>query len=242
MALIQKLLKIAGKDGADIDERIGSGYILGLCRKYGFMMVRGRLFSLGSSSIGKNVFVGRGFKALRKKDLSIGENVKIHDGVYIDALSREGVVIGDQVVIGRNSRIECTGSIRGIGKGIRIGDRSTFGSDCFFGAAGGIEIGSDVVAGQYVRFHSENHNFDDLDLPIKDQGVTHEGIRIGNNCWIGAGAVFLDGAELGDGCVVGANAVVTKKFPANSVIGGIPAKLIRKRGKERNAVSSDNNM
>lgn len=231
MGLTQKLLKIAGKEGSSIDARIGSGYILGLCRKYGFMMVRGRLFSLGSPSIGKNVFVGRGFKALTKKDLSIGENAKIHDGVYIDALSRDGVVIGDHVVIGRNSRIECTGSIRNIGKGIRIGDRSTFGSDCFFGAAGGIEIGTDVVAGQYVRFHSENHNFDDLDTLIKDQGVTHEGIKIGNNCWIGAGAVFLDGAELGDGCVVAANAVVTKKFPANSVIGGIPAKVIRERGK-----------
>lgn len=98
-----------------------------------------------------------------------------------------------------------------------------------FGAAGGIEIGDDVVAGQFIRFHSENHNFNDLSKLIRDQGVTHKGIKIGNNCWIGAGAVFLDGAELGDGCVVGANAVVTKKFPANVIVAGVPATIIGER-------------
>ena len=98
-----------------------------------------------------------------------------------------------------------------------------------FGAAGGIEVGDDVVAGQFIRFHSENHNFNDLSKLIRDQGVSHKGIKIGNNCWIGAGAVFLDGAELGDGCVVGANAVITKKFPDNVVVVGIPAKVISHR-------------
>ncbi len=98
-----------------------------------------------------------------------------------------------------------------------------------FGAAGGIEIGDDVVAGQYIRFHSENHNYRDTMKLIREQGVTHKGIKIGNNCWIGAGAIFLDGAELGDGCVVGANAVVTKKFPANVVIVGVPAKKVAVR-------------
>ena len=60
----------------------------------------------------------------------------------------------------------------------------------------------------------------------------HKGIKIGNNCWIGAGAVFLDGAELGDGCVVGANTVITKKFEKNSVIVGIPGKVAKIRGEK----------
>ena len=98
-----------------------------------------------------------------------------------------------------------------------------------FGAAGGIEIGDDVVAGQFIRFHSENHNYNDSTKLIREQGVSHKGIKIGNNCWIGAGVVFLDGAELGDGCVVGANAVVTKKFHDNVVIAGIPAKIVMNR-------------
>lgn len=232
MSLIERLLTLAGKDKFALDERIGKGYILELCRKYGTMLIRGRFFSLGYPSIAHTVFVGSKVKVLEKRYLSVGSKAKLHDAVYIDALSTDGVKIGNNVVLGRNTRIECTGSLKHIGRGVKIGDRSTFGSDCFFGAAGGISIGNDVVCGQYIRFHSENHNFDNLDALIREQGVSHKGIVIGNNCWIGAGAVFLDGAELGDGCVVAANAVITKKFRANSVIGGVPAKVLRERGSQ----------
>lgn len=230
MSLKNQLLKIAGKGILEIDSRVSNKYLFRLCWKYGWMMLRGVVFSVGSIRISKSVFVGRSVKVLEKRFVSIGEKTKLHDNVYIDALSQHGVILGSNVVLGRNSRIECTGSIIAIGSGIKIGDRSTFGSDCYFGAAGGIVIGEDVVAGQYIRFHAENHNYDNLELLIKDQGETHKGIKIGNNCWIGAGAIFLDGAELGDGCVVAANAVVTKGFGENSVIGGVPAKIIKNRG------------
>ena len=98
-----------------------------------------------------------------------------------------------------------------------------------FGAAGGIEIGDDVVAGQFIRFHSENHNYNDLTKLIREQGVSHKGIKIDNNCWIGGRCGVFDSAELGDGCVVGANAVITKKFPDNVVVAGIPAKIVQNR-------------
>ena len=232
MGVLDKLLKTAGKDDFQLDSSIGTGYILRQCWKYGWMMIRGKHFSLGHGQIANDVFVGKNVKVIEKKYLTIGEKTKLQDGVYIDALSREGVQIGENVVIGRNTRIECTGGLQSVGKGVKIGDRTTFGNDCMFGAAGGIEIGDDVVAGQYIRFHSENHKFNDMTTLIRKQGVTHKGIKIGNNCWIGAGTVFLDGAELGEGCVVGANAVVTKKFPSNAVIAGIPASVIRFRDKE----------
>lgn len=64
---------------------------------------------------------------------------------------------------------------------------------------------------------------------IREQGVNRQGITVGNNCWIGAGAVFLDGSSIGDGCIVAANAVVTKKFPDNVIIGGMPEKIIGER-------------
>lgn len=230
MGLTDKLLKLAGKDDFHLDEKIGKGYVFRLCGKYGWMMLRGKCFSLFHKNISNSVFIGKKVKALEKRYLTVGRKCKLHDGVYIDALSKDGVVLGDNVILGRATRIECTGGLQNIGKGVKIGNRTTFGNDCFFGAAGGVEIGEDVVAGQFIRFHSENHNFNDLSVPIREQGVTHKGIKIGNNCWIGAGAVFLDGAELGDGCVVAANAVVTKKFPENSVIGGVPAKMIKVRG------------
>lgn len=233
MSIKDGLLKIAGKDNFHLDSEISNKYIIRQCWKYGWMLVRGKIFSLGYRTIAKSIFVGKKVKVIEKKSLSIGEKTKLQDGVYIDALSRDGVLIGDNVVLGRNTRIECTGGLQNIGKGVTIGNRTTFGNDCIFGAAGGIEIGDDVVAGQYIRFHSENHNYNDLTKPIREQGVTHKGIKIGNNCWIGAGVVFLDGAELEDGCVVGANAVVTKKFMKNSVIAGVPAKKICFRtGKE----------
>lgn len=224
------LLKIAGKEDFHLDQAIGMTYILRLCWKYAWMMVRGKFFSFGQKHISHKIFVGKDVKAREKRYLSIGEKSRLQDGAYIDALSKNGIQIGSHVVIGRNTRIECTGGLQSIGKGIKIGDRTTFGNDCTFGAAGGIEIGCDVVAGQYIRFHSENHSYSDVNRLIREQGVTHEGIKIGNNCWIGAGAVFLDGAELGDGCVVGANSVVTKKFPSNVVIAGVPARIIKERG------------
>ncbi len=230
MNIIDGLLKIAGKDDFQLDSAIGKKYILRQCWKYGCMMIRGRFFSIGYKKIANSVFIGKKVKILEKRNLSIGEKSKLQDGVYIDALSRGGVQLGKNVVIGRDSRIECTGGLQNVGKGIKIGDRTTFGNDCCFGAAGGIEIGEDVVAGQFIRFHSENHNYRDTTKLIREQGVTHKGIIIGNNCWIGAGAVFLDGAELGDGCVVGANSVVTKKFSSNAVIVGAPAKMITIRG------------
>lgn len=232
MTLINKMLRIAGKDHFEIDKRVGSGYIFRLCWKYGWMMLRGKMVSLGYANIAKDIFIGRNVRLYEKKHLSVGAKVKLHENVKIDALSVNGVKIGNCVTIGRNTVIECTGGLQHIGKGICIADNTSFGNDCFFGAAGGIEIGEDVVAGQYIRFHSENHNYNDLKELIKMQGVTHKGIKIGNNCWIGSGAVFLDGASIGNGCVVAANAVINKKFGDNVIIGGVPAKVIGYRGEK----------
>lgn len=75
-----------------------------------------------------------------------------------------------------------------------------------------------------------NHNFDRMDLPISRQGLTTKGINIGNDVWIGANVVILDGVEIGDGCVIGASSVVTKSIPNNSVAVGNPAKVIKSRG------------
>lgn len=230
MSLTEKLLRIAGKDNFNLADDISTNYVFRLCWKYGWMMIRGRIFAIRHKNISNSTFIGKKVTVLEKRSLTIGEKTKLHDGVFVDALSSQGVKLGNHVVLGRNTRIECTGGLQNIGVGVKIGDRTTFANDCFFGAAGGIEIGDDVVAGQNIRFHSENHNYNNLTIRIREQGVTHEGIKVGNNCWIGAGAVFLDGAELGDGCVVGANAVVTKKFPANSVIGGVPARVLKVRG------------
>lgn len=127
-----------------------------------------------------------------------------------------------------NTTMIVTGSLTYLGKGIKIGNNVGFGTCGHFGGAGGVEIGDDTIFGNYVSVHPENHNFSDPSKPIRLQGVNHKGIKIGRGCWIGAKATILDGAVIGDGCVVAAGAVVTGQFPDHVIIGGVPAKIIKR--------------
>jgi acetyltransferase-like isoleucine patch superfamily enzyme len=117
---------------------------------------------------------------------------------------------------------------------VSIGANSAIGAYLYLGGQGGIRIGDNVIMGPRVNFHSENHKFDDIVLPIRLQGETRQGIVIEDDCWVGAGTIFLDGSYLEKGCVVVAGSVVNKTFPAFSIIGGVPAKLIRSQLKNVN--------
>ena len=101
------------------------------------------------------------------------------------------------------------------------------GEFAYLGGAGGLEIGNDCVIGQYFSCHPENHQFEDSSKLIRLQGTTRKGIKIGNNCWIGAKVTILDGVTIGDNCVIAAGAVVTKSMPAGRLIGGVPAKVLK---------------
>ncbi|OCA99781.1 acyltransferase [Clostridium beijerinckii] len=221
--------RIKGND-FKLDKEISLNYILGIVISMMINLIRGNIKSLFIKKKNSMIFIGNRSELKMKRKIIFGSGINIGSNVIIDALSKNGVILGNNIRIGDYSRILCSGTVRNIGKGIKIGDNFGCGENCFFGAAGGIEIGNDVIMGQSVRFHSENHIFDDINIPIRLQGVTNKGIKIGNNCWIGAGVVFLDGSELGEGCVVASNSVVNKKFSDNSIIAGVPAKLIRERG------------
>lgn len=195
------------------------------------MIVRGRLFFLFRRN---SPFVGSGVIVRCRSRIRMGEGVTIDDNSLIDALSSGGVQIGRRSTLGRNSRIECSGSIRDIGEGFVAGDNVGLGTDCFYGAAGGIVIGSDTIVGNSVSFHSENHVSRRSDVAIREQGVSRLGISVGRDCWIGAKVTFLDGARLGDGCIVAAGAVLTSGFyPGGFIYGGIPARPIRARKDHR---------
>jgi len=86
-----------------------------------------------------------------------------------------------------------------------------------------------VLMGPRVTLLAENHVFDDLDLPIKEQGVVRSAIHIEDDCWLGAGSTVLAGVTVGHGSVVAAGSVVTKDVPPGSVVAGVPAKLVRSR-------------
>jgi acetyltransferase-like isoleucine patch superfamily enzyme len=176
-------------------------------------------------------FLGPNISLRNKHKISFGKNLSIDRNCFIDALSTDGIVCGDNVSINKNVDIECSGTMKDIGKGLILGNNVGIGSHCFFGCAGGIIIGADTIIGNYVSLHSENHNHSDITTPIRLQGVERKGIVIGENCWIGSKVTILDGATIGEGCIVAAGAVVTNKtYPKNSIIGGVPAKILKTRG------------
>ena len=220
--------KITGKN-LSLDSEVSIYYLVQRGLPYIVGLLRGAFRRVGLKHSGKKLFLGKNVKLLSKNNISFGNNVRIDSNTTIDALSKKGIIFKDNVKIGEYSKIIGSGSISDIGQGLKIGENTSFSENTFFGAAGGIVIGDDVIAGQNVRFHAENHNFSDREKLIREQGVNRKGIKIGNNCWIGAGATFLDGSEVGNGCIVAADAVVTKKFPDNSIIGGVPARLLKQR-------------
>jgi acetyltransferase-like isoleucine patch superfamily enzyme len=169
--------------------------------------------------IGKNV-------SLDSRKIIFGENNSISDFVEIKN-NKYAIELGDNVSIGRFSILKVNYDKKK--SYLKIGNNSSCGEFCFFGSAGGITIGSNVIMGQYIRFHSQNHFFDDLDILIKDQGTIEKGITIEDNCWIGSGAVILDGVHIKSGCVIGSNSLITKDVEANSVVVGNPQKVIKKR-------------
>ena len=177
----------------------------------------------------KKVFFGRNVDLRSRKLIHIGRGVTLGKEVLIDGLSNEGVHLGDHVNIGDFSRIEASGTITKLGVGVRIGSNSSVGSFSFIGGAGGVLIGDDVIMGQFVSFHPANHNFDQVDISIRAQGFSQQGIVVEDDCWIGAKVTFLDGAHVGKGCVIAAGAVVRGVIPPYSIAGGIPAKVIKSR-------------
>lgn len=175
------------------------------------------------------VFGGRGVIIQHAYQMKAGKNLILEEGVFINALSEKGITLGDNVTIAKMSVLSCTGVIASKGVGITIGNSSAVGAQSFLGGQGGIKIGNDVIMGPQVRIFSENHNYALPDVIIRKQGETRKGVTIGDNCWIGAGATILDGVVIEAGCVIAAGAVVTKSVPANSIVAGVPAKIIQTR-------------
>lgn len=216
--------KIKGEE-YKLNEHLTTIYILHICLIRFMELLRGgvRLHKIP-------IFLGRRVTIIGKSYLNIGKGTTIEDNVVIDAFSENGINFGSNVKIGANTIVNGSGSLKISGKGMDIGDNSSVGEYSYFGCAGGIEIGKDVIMGQNIRFHAQNHNFQSLEIPIKDQGTYQSGIKINDNCWIGAGVTFLDGITVGSGCVIGANTLVNKSIPDNSVAVGSPVRIIKKRG------------
>ena len=110
------------------------------------------------------------------------------------------------------------------GKNTVLAERVFINMGCKFQDQGGIFIVEGALIGHNVVLATLNHDLD----PEKRQSMNYAPIRIGKNVWIGANATVLAGVTIGDGAVVAAGAVVTKDVEANAVVGGVPAKLIKR--------------
>ena len=110
------------------------------------------------------------------------------------------------------------------GKNIKVGKNVFINACCKFQDQGGIEIGSGVLIGHNVTLATSNHD----ERPNFRQNIYPKPIKIGDNVWIGSNATILAGVTIGNGAIVGANAVVTKDVPENTIVAGVPAKIIRK--------------
>ena len=109
------------------------------------------------------------------------------------------------------------------GKNLTIGKRVFFNSGCRFQDQGGITIGDGALIGHNVVLATINHAFD----PAHRGDNIPSPIVIGKNVWIGANATVLPGVTIGDGAIVAAGAVVTKDVPENTVVGGVPARVMK---------------
>lgn len=108
------------------------------------------------------------------------------------------------------------------GNSVRIGRNVVVMNNCLFMAAGGITIEDDVLVAANVQLISNNHDLQDHQI------LTCKPVRLKRNCWIGAGATILPGVTVGENAVVAAGAVVSKDVEDNTVVGGVPAKLIKR--------------
>ncbi|HUR78152.1 MAG TPA: acyltransferase [Acidimicrobiales bacterium] len=113
---------------------------------------------------------------------------------------------------------------------LEVGDHVKIGRYNSFTCSGGIRIGKNVMFGPMVTLVTTRHNFDDADSPMWSQGLSAQPIVIGDDVWIGTGVTVTGGVTVGNGAILGAGAVVTSDVPANGIVGGVPARLIRIRG------------
>jgi len=192
-------------------------------------IIRGLWLKLFFKKTSGLLFIGSRVKVRHAYQITAGKNLILEDNVSLNALSFDGVHFGDHVSIGRNSTLFGTGIISNKGKGIKIGNRTGINTGAYLAGQGGITIGDDVITGPNLQIFSENHVFADLHQIIKEQPLTRVGVTVGNNCWIGGGVTILDGVNIGSGCVIAAGSVVTKSVPDNSIVAGVPAKVIRNR-------------
>lgn len=203
------------------------------------LLSRKKLYPCLFKRVGRNVLWGRNIALRHPTNIVVGDNVAVDDNCILDArgAGEEGIKIGEDVVIARDTIVQ------GKCSWVKIGNRSNIGSQCQLSSAGGIELGNCVgIAGQcYIG--GGRYGTEDTDTPMMDQGPFSQGpVIIGDDVWVGAGAIILDGVRIGKGCFIGAGAVISDDIEDYTIVAPYQklVKLPRKLQKKSELVGKVN--
>lgn len=147
-------------------------------------------------------------------------------GKRVELSARRGygrLVVGRWVHIGDGNSVRCHEG------NLRIGDKCVFGKDNTVNCYLDVEIGATTIVADRVYVCDFDHVYDDIHLPIKDQGIVKSPVRIGPDCWVGTKVTVLRGVRVGAGSVLAAHTVVNHDVPPMSVVAGVPGRVVKDR-------------
>jgi len=174
-----------------------------------------------------------GWAAIEDKvRLRYADHIRLGHGVYLDQntylhAGPDGIDLGAGTIVMHGAVLHVYNFRDLPHAGIWIGKNSLVGEYSVIRGQGGVHIGDRVYTSPFSQIIAVNHVFDDPEKPFVEQGITAEGITIEDDVWIGAGAIITDGVRIGKGAVIAAGSVVTKDVQPHTVVGGVPAKVIR---------------
>lgn len=161
-------------------------------------------------------------------NIRLDKGVYLDRGVYLHGLPA-GITIGRDTFVMHHTMLHVF-NFRDLPQaGITIGKNCFLGEYNVVRGQGGVHIGDGVYTGPMVQILAVNHVFDDPARPIREQGITAQGIVVEDDVWIGAGAIVLDGVTIGRGSVIGAGSLVADDIPPYSMAVGTPARPIKDR-------------
>ncbi len=134
-----------------------------------------------------------------------------------------------RIVLGRWSWIGHGCKLRAHQGEVRIGAKTVLGQECTISSFQHVEIGRECILADRVMLIDFDHAVAEVERPVRFQGIYKRDVRVGHNVWIGYGACVLRGVVVGDNAILGTNAVVTHDVPANAVVAGVPARVVRMR-------------
>lgn len=144
-------------------------------------------------------------------------------GLELQIAPRGRVDFGRFVWLGHGTKIRCHEGV------VEIGAKTVLGQECTISAYERVRIGEQCVIADRAMFIDFDHGVVEVERPIRTQGIYTRAVEVGSNVWIGYGACILRGVRVGDNAIVGTNCVVTKDVPANAVVAGVPARIVRMR-------------